>query len=266
MPDDAGAVERIAFLTRSKPRVEILTHLLESGPTTQREFREHVDASRSTVTRALAALEEYDWVRRDGEAYRLTPQGRIVADGLCDLVDTVRATEEIATFIEWFPYAEHDLDLEHLRGAEITASTDTDPYAPLRKHASAVRDASEFRMLLPSIDLRTARSTKDRVLNDDLELELIVSPDVEATISSEEFAPVLREQVAAGGLTVFVSEEAVPFYLGLSDTGSVQVGVEDDEGYPRALLETDCEEVRGWAESVYDEYRDHARVKPAEEF
>lgn len=266
MGDDSGAIDQIAFLTRSKPRVRILTHLLESGPATQRELRERIDTSRSTVTRSLSALTERAWLTEDGDRYRLTPSGRIVADGLAELLDTVQATDELATFIEWFPYGEYDLDLDHLRDAEITASTDPDPYAPSRKHAAAVREASSFRALLPSVDLQLVRGLEDRVLGGELDAEWLVSQGLEETISTGEFAETLHEQISAGGLTVRVCDRPAPFYLGLSDTGLVQIGVEDDEGFPRALLETDSAAIRTWAESVYADFRKHSREKPAAEF
>jgi predicted transcriptional regulator len=265
MDTTSDAIEQLSFLTRSEPRVHILSRLLD-GPATQRVFRDHLDTSRSTVTRSLTALEEQGWVRQDGDRYHLTPPGRIVAEGITDLIDTVRATEELSTFIEWFPVADHDLTLEQLREAEVTASTEADPYAPSRKHADALTRVSSFRMLLPSIDLQLVRSVQDRVVGGDLSIELLVPASMEATLADEEFAPVLREQIAAGGTTVRVCDRGPSFYLGLGDDGTVQVGVEDDEGFPRALLETDATDLRAWAESVYDQYRDGSRVKPVDEF
>lgn len=266
MGDDAGAVEQIAFLTRAEPRVEILTHLLDSGPTTQREFRDHVDASRSTVTRALSALDEHDWIRRDGESWRLTPQGRIVADGLGDLVDTIRATEEISTFLEWFPYAEFDLDLAHIRGAEILSHTPGDPYLPARRQTELLHEVGEFRGLLPSLDIEGTRVVHERIQSGEFEAEIVVPAGLEPTLTTGEYATLFREQIRTGRLTVRVHDGDLPFYLGLGDDGTVQVGVEDDDGFPRALLATDSDDVRAWAESVYRDFRDRARVKPVEEF
>jgi predicted transcriptional regulator len=266
MADESDAIEQISFLTRSESRVRILTHLLTDGPATQRAFRAELDSSRSTVTRALSALTERGWVERTGDSYRLTPPGRIVADGLDALVDTVQATDELATFIEWFPYAEYDVDIEQFRGAEITASTEPDPYAPARKHAALLQEVEQFRMLLPSIDVQMIRTVTERILAGDLELEIMVSPGMEETITADEFAEELGTQIEADGTTVLVTEEPPPFYLGLSDTDLVQIGVEDDEGFPRALVENSNEQLREWAEDVYGSFRDSAREKPIEDF
>jgi len=266
MADESEAIGQISFLTRSESRVGILTQLLADGPTTQREFQEELSSSRSTVTRALSALAKRGWVEREGDRYRLTPQGRIVADGLDTLVDTVQATDELATVIEWFPYAEYDIDIEQFRGADITASTDPDPYAPSRKHATAVQDTSRFRMLLPSIDLQMVRTIEEPAVAGELTVELLVSPGMEGTIEGDDFADALRTQIAADGMTVFVTDEPAPFYLGLSGDGLVQVGVEDDEGFPRALVESEDEKLRAWGEGVYEDVRESAREKPLAEF
>ncbi len=266
MADESGAISSLSFLTRSEPRTRILLQLLSSEPLSRRQFRDRLSVSRSTITRALAALEERDLVAHDDKGYHLTPSGTIVAETIADAVDTLQMTDELSTFLKWFPYSEYDVGLDDLRAAEITVATDVDPYAPARKHAESLRGFDQFRMLLPSIDLQLVRGSDDRIKNGELEMELLVSPDMEQTILAGEFASVLREQIESGNLTVLVSADLVPFYLGLSGGGTVQVGVEDDEGFPRAVLETDAESLRSWGERVYQQFRADARLKPAEEF
>jgi hypothetical protein len=60
---------------------------------------------------------------------------------------------------------------------------------------------------------------------------------------------------------MLVSPTELPFYLGLTDDGCVQIGVEDDDGLPRSLLETTDGDVMEWAESVYRKYRAEAEPK-----
>ncbi|WP_302082022.1 helix-turn-helix transcriptional regulator [Salinibaculum rarum] len=266
MADTSAAIDTLSFLTRSEPRTRILLQLLSSGSTSRRQFRDRFSVSRSTITRALTALEERGLVGHDGATYHLTPTGRIVAETIADAVDTFEVTDELSTFLEWFPYSDHDISLDELSAADITVSTDVNPYAPSRKHAKTVSEHDQFRMLLPSIDLQVARSTDDRLKNGDLELEMIVTPEVEETISTGEFASLLREQIECGSMTVLVSPEPIPFYLGLSGSGTVQVGVEDDEGFPRAVLTAETDALRSWGERVYEQFRADARTKPAAEF
>jgi predicted transcriptional regulator len=265
MSDESGAIDQIAFLTRSEARVQILTHLLATGPTSRRTFRERLAHSRSTITRALSALVDNGYVDRDADEYRLTPMGHIVADGLDDLVDRVQATDELATFLKWFPYAAHDLDVDQLRDTTVTVSTDQNPFAPARELADRLDTASAVRMVLPSTDRQMVERTRERVLAGDLDLEILISPDLEETVTTEPFAPVVREQIEAGGVTISVCADPVPFYLGLVDD-LVLIGVEDDDGFPRALLETDRESAREWGERLFASYREHARTLPQTAF
>jgi len=266
MAEETDPVEQISFLARSESRVRALERLLESGPTTQRELRTHLDASRSTIARTLSALERRSWIEADDGAYRLTPVGTIVAREFGELVDALRTTDELSTFLEWFPYAEFDLELRALRDATITTSTSSDPYAPGRTQTELLRSATRFRGFLPAIDLEGSEVVHEQITERDFAAEIVVSAEVGETITTEEFADLFREQLATGQLTVLVCDGDLPFYLGLADDERVQIGVEDDEGFPRALLDTDTTAVREWAESVYDEYRAAARPKPIDEF
>jgi hypothetical protein len=49
-----------------------------------------------------------------------------------------------------------------------------------------------------------------------------------------------------------VTDEYVPFCLGIVD-GLVQIGVEDDEGVPRALAESSSDELREWARERFED-------------
>ena len=265
MGDRIDALSDVLFLARSAARVRILRHLLESGPATQQEIREELSASRSTVTRTLAALAEREWVRTADGAYRLTPFGKVLTENFLDLLDSFHLASDLAAFLVWFPYREFDLDVEQLREATITRSTDGDPYAPARRQTELFETTDRFRGFLPSIGLEGTKVVHEQITGDALEAEVIVSPSVESTIESGEFATLFREKLRTDRTTVLVAED-VPFYLGLADDRTVQIGVEDGEGFPRALVESRNPSVREWAESVYRRYRQRAREKPIAEF
>ncbi|WP_256391870.1 helix-turn-helix transcriptional regulator [Natronoarchaeum rubrum] len=266
MVDEGDPIEQISFLARSESRVRALERLLASGPATQRELRTHLDASRSTIARTLTGLEQRGWIESVGGAYRLTPAGTIVAEEFGNMVDALRLTDEQSTFLRWFPYAEFDLDRAALRAATITTSTSSDPYAPGRAQTELLRSTTRFRGFLPAIDLEGSEVVHEQITERDFAAEIVVSAGVDETIETEEYADLFREQLATGQLTVLVYDGDLPFYLGLADDERVQIGVEDDEGFPRALLDTDTTAVREWAESVYDEYRAAAQPKPIDEF
>ncbi len=262
--DDTHPVDQVAFLTRSKSRVQILRHLAAAGASTQRDLRDRIDSSRSTVARAVRSLEDHGWIRAENGSYRLTAVGELVVQDLTQLIETMETADELSPFLTWFPLSEYDVDLSQLEDATVVTHSKGDPYAPGRTQTELLRRARRFRALLPSIDLEGARAAHEEIENQDLDAELVVSKDVEETISTDAYAPLLREQIRTGHLTVLVSEREPPFYLGLADDGTVQLGVEDDNGFPQALLESSHESLREWAETVYQEYRATATVKSAD--
>lgn len=258
MDDDSEPVAEIAFLARSETRVRVLEHLLVSEAGTQRELRDELDTSRSTVARSLNALEDRDWVAAENGTYRLTAVGKPVIESFLGVVETVRTTGELAPFLRWFPLSEHDLDVADLHDAEITARTDGEPYAPGRRQTDFLRNATRFRGVLPSLDLEGTKLVHEQITDGTLEAEIVVPPAVVDTINSGEFAGLFREKFETGRLTVLAAADPLPFYLGLADGDGVQVGVEDDEGFPRALLDASGGAVREWGERVYADVRSRA--------
>ena len=259
-------LDQILFLARAESRVRVIELLVESGPATQREIRTRLDVSRTTVSRSLQSLQNRGWVEKSDGAYRLSRAGRIVAAEFGRLLDTVKTVEELSEFLRWYP-ADIDIpDLLDAKDVEVTYSTDADPYAPARRQTEILHTAERLRILLPAIDLDSTKTITEQVTQRGLELETVVSPNVESTVESDEFAPLMREKIQTGRSAVFVAQESLPFYLGLADDGRVQVGLADDEGLPRALLETDDDRIRAWAEGMYEDYREPARIKPASEF
>ena len=259
-------LDQILFLARAESRVRVVELLVESGPATQREIRSQLDASRTTVSRSLQSLQERGWVEKSDGAYRLSRAGRIIAAEFARLLDTVNTVQELSEFLRWYPADVDVPDLLDANDVEVTYSTDADPYAPARKQTEILHTAERLRILLPAIDLDSTKTITEQITQRGLELETVVSPNVESTIESDEFAPLMREKMQTGRSAVFIAQESLPFYLGLADCGRIQVGLADEDGFPRALLETANESISSWAEGVYRDYREQAERKPIEGF
>jgi predicted transcriptional regulator len=252
-PEDI--VDKISFLARAPSRVRILEFLSASAPATERELRDQLSQSRSTISRGVDSLVEAGWVRERPAGLELTPTGALVIREFLGLAETMATAEELSPFLEWFPISEYDLAVDDLQAGTVTAAVDGDPYAPAREHTSRIRTADRFRALLPSIGQNAVSEAHRRILAGDLEATLIVSPSVETCIRTDHLAPQFEEMLSTGRLTVLVAE-SVPFFLGLLDDLTTQIGVEDDDGMPRALFETEDETVREWADALFVEYRE----------
>lgn len=252
--DAAPPLSTLEFLSGSHHRIEILRTLRASGPATRREIRESVDASRSTVRRTLEGFLERDWIASTKAGYRITAAGGFVADEFERFGGTVRVTDEYAPLLQNLPDGVLDVDATWLDGAALTAATEANPYAPARKQTETVRNAERFRGLLPSIELEGARLVHERIVEGDLTASIVLPQAVAETVRSEPFADLFREKIATGRLDVYAYDGEVPLYLGLPDDDAVEIGSENDEGIPRALLQSTDADLRAWGEDTFEEY------------
>lgn len=258
--------EQVLFLVRAKSRVQVVDALSAGESLTQRQLRDRVDASRTTVSRALQSLSDRGWVAETNGAYRLTRAGQHIATALDRLLDTVEAVTELGEFLRWFPSDVSGPDFLAASDVTVTYATDEAPYAPARKQSEILHTADRLRVLLPAVDIESTETLVEQVTERGLDIETTVSPAVESILESEEFAPRVREMIEAGGLSIRVADDDVPFYLGLSDGGTVQIGLASDDGLPRALLETTDEQVYAWAEALYSDVRGRTEPKTLDDF
>lgn len=255
--------DQILFLARARSRVQILRYLAESGPTTQRKLRSELDASRTTVSRSLKSLTAKRWVENVDNTYRLTRTGEVITAEFTGLLDTMKAVEKLDEFYRWFPSDVEAPDFLDVSDVEVTYSTNAAPYAPARKQSEILHTADRLRILLPATDLESTELIAEQVTERGLDLETVVTPDVEAVLDSDEFVPLVSEMVESGNSKIFVARTTLPFYLGLADDYRVQIGLADDDGLPRVLLETTDENIREWAAGLYRDYRKQASQKSA---
>lgn len=248
------AIEEIEFLTRSHSRIAAFDELRTEGSLTKTELRDRLNVSRTTVTRNLDALKERNWVTKANGEYAITRIGELVADELFDLVEVMRTAARLEGIMEWIPDEEFDLDLRCLTDADITLADPSDPYAPAREHANRLESADEFRGLLPAVGHEPMRSARQGVLNGARHELVFERPVAQVIQSKEEYTNLIEEMESTGRIEVRVVDDSIPYYVGLLN-GTVQIGVEDDNGLPRALLETDSDEARKWAERTYERYR-----------
>lgn len=244
--------DEIAFLAGSEPRAAIVAALARDGPLSTDALVDRSEAARVTVTRNLEQLAERGHVVERPDGHRLTPLGDLLADEFLALVETVETAAPLAPVLSRLPPEAFDLDPRALAGASVTVSTDANPYAPATTHAERLASASRARLLLPALNPPELRADEPRLRSGALEVEMLVSPAVAAKLRGE-LSALVADLFDAEGLTVYECDRPVPFFLGIVDE-TVQVGVADDEGIPRALAETDDAAVREWATATLEAY------------
>lgn len=252
-----GETEDIEFLARSETRVRLMNELHRDGTLNRDDLRSRFDASRTTIQRNLAALEDRGWVRNENRTYSLAPCGEMVADEFLDLVDTVSIADRLQPVLRWVDRTELDFDPELVADADVVTGKPGDPWAMVNRHVRRLRRADDVRSLLPLTGLHAMEVGRDRVVEHGATATHIATPSVVETFrTNPNYERYYDDLVETERYELYRYEDEIPYYLGIID-GVVQIGV-DEDGEPRALLETRNDDVREWAVSKFRDYRTQA--------
>lgn len=239
-------------------RWEVLDRL-RKATADKRTLVEDVDCSRSTVNRAIRELESVDMVEHiDGE-YEVTPLGETVASRFEEVMETIELRTQFKPFLHWVPEDEFDLELQHLRDAELLLPKPGDPYAMINQHVDIVSRTTDHNCVLPLIGLHALTAGHEQVVENGAHVELVVAPKAaDALQFDSDYAELTEEMAATGRFRLYRYDGTIPYFVGLFDN-TVQIGV-DDDGEPRALVETDNPEVQEWAATTIQDYKRQAEL------
>lgn len=254
--------EEIEFLARSSGRVELLELFAAQNPRTRTGIQQQSSATRTTVQRNLDALQTHGLIEHDPhtQEYELTLTGKLLTSAFLDLLETVDTLQTLEPILRWMPRTafEFPFELSRLADATIVTPAPGDPYAPVSLHIDALKRSSHTRLLLPVMGLDALEIGRQKVEDTDTKLESVVHANIAAAFDEN---PTYQEQarlgMETGQFSIAVYDDTIPCYLGIFDD-VVQLGVENDEGVPQGMIETDDEAVRAWAERTYAEYEHEA--------
>lgn len=252
-------VEEMEFLTRSEIRPRLLRALRGGGRSTRTELRREFDVSRTTLQRNLNALAERGWIRNANNQYWIAPCGAMIADGFDSFHETMCAAERLRPSLRWISPEDLDVALADLADAEVVVSDPSDPYAPVNTHVEALKTAERVRAVLPSVGRDAVEVAAGRIEAGHARYELVVSEGcLDVLLEDPKYTRYVNGMLDSRRFSVAVTDREIPYYLGVLDE-SVQIGVEDADGIPRALVETDAESVRAWADRTVSSYSEDAR-------
>ncbi len=250
---DPDPLEEIEFLARSSNRIEVLAALVERART-RRDLAEAVDVSQSTLGRILGDLAERNWVTAEGDRYRATATGRLVATGITDLRERLETETRLRDVVEWLPTGSFDFDLSHLREATITTPSQTRPNAPIGRMLELLGETDNALLLSHAFNEQKLRLVRDRTVDGDLATKGVFTADaIDALTATAELRDLLDDVVASESAEIRVDSGEIPIAVEVTDART-HLLLRDDEGIVRAALDTDDETVRSWAEKLH---RDH---------
>ena len=243
-----------------------LLETLGVGPLEKRTLEEELEISRSTIDRGIRELEALDLVE-------WTPAG-FVRTTIGDLVTReYRSFEEtIHTLVRFEPFMRHVppgvIDVELLDGADLVVAEAGNPYAMIDRHVERLRNMDHCRVTLPITGLHAGEVSATQIVENGARGELVVCPAVaDVHWNDPQFSQMVEEMLGTGRVDYYVYEGDLRFSLAIIDEFVQLVAVDGDE--PRALIESAAEDLYGWAERTFEEYKQAAtevsatRLEPA---
>ena len=250
---DADPLDEIEFLARSANRIEVLSALVEDTLTRQ-ELADRVDVSQPTLGRILRDLEDRRWVAADGDRFRVTATGELVATGITDLRDRLATETKLRDVIEWVPTDAVDVDLCHFSDAEITTPTQTRPNAPIERMLDLLGETEQASLLSHAFNGQKLRLVRDRTVDGSLQTRGVFGEEaIRAIEATADLRELLVDIVASEAAEIRVVSAEIPVAVEVTDSRT-HLLLRDDDGIVRASLDTADPTVRSWAEDLHKQY------------
>ncbi|WP_340098017.1 transcriptional regulator FilR1 domain-containing protein [Salinibaculum salinum] len=250
---DADPLEEIEFLARSANRIEVLAALVEE-PQTRQSLADSVGVSQPTLGRILRDLTKRKWVRADGDQYRVTATGELVATGITDLRERLATETKLRDVIEWIPTDTVDVGLHHFADARITTPSQTRPNAPIKRMLELLSETDHALLLSHAFNEQKLQLIRDRSVEGKLTTRGVFAEDaIEAIEATADLRELLADIVASEAAEIRVVSTDIPVAIEVTDSRT-HLLLRNDEGIVRASLDTDDETVRAWAERLHEKY------------
>lgn len=234
---------------------------LAERPLSKPELVDETATSRSTVDRAIDALQGEGLVRRDGGEYELTLTGRYALREFDEYRSRLDALQRAHDVLRVLP-TDAEIEPAALVGATVRES----PYYPndvaFQSVVELVRQGEHVRAVGPALPPRYIGDVEQRVARNDLGVEFVMTPTVVDMIDRVP-CDELRELARHDAVTVAELDERVPYALWMvesadgTDSGLV---VYTDTGV-KGVVRNDTDAMTEWARETFETYRDRAEPR-----
>jgi len=247
------------FARTPSSRGDVLRALIED-PASTPDLVDRVDASRSTVDRALEDLQGCGLVRRSEDTYEATAVGVQTYEAYRSYLRRLEALDRVGEVFEPLP-PDAPLNAEALVGADVLWPETHAPGSVLHHTTGIVERATRICGVGPAIFTEYIQAHRAAVEANDCSLEYVLPPGVIETARST-FTEAWADLRETGALDLRVIDEALPYELWHAETPSgahAGITVFDDRGVHGAVV-NDTDAMVSWARSEFRAYRERARA------
>ena len=231
-----------------------LLSALHRGPADLQTLEDSVSSSRSTIHRALTAFEDVGLVRKIDGKFELTRTGALVARETTDFCSRITTACRMEPFLNTIQSTDVEIPIGAFSGATVLRPESGRPHFAVKRITELIEESESIR-ILSSVISPVYVDVAHREMMSGTEIEVIFDTHVIDVIESE-----YRDQAESAletGRFVILEHDSIPFELFLFD-GNVGLTAHDEDGIPRAFVETDAADAIEWAESLYERFRREA--------
>jgi predicted transcriptional regulator len=255
------SVEEMEYLARSAHRVGVLTALSEES-CDRAELCEATGASPATMSRVIGDFEERGWIVRDGRTYELTRLGEFVTEELVDFCESLATERKLRDVWRWLPSEMSRFDVDLFEDAVVSYPGPGYPSQPLERIAELVGGTESLRGFGATVVKSNTLDAAFTRIMDGMESEYVYDPAVFEVVYS--WNPELVTEATGLENCTHLVHDSLP------DGDRCGLIILDDRvaicchdgpvGALRAVVDTDSPAAREWADSVYQQVRDDARL------
>lgn len=249
--------DTVAFLAGSPNRIAVLDALVTLGSVSRRDLVDEVGVSRVTVGRIVDEFEARGWATRHGTEYRVTPIGEVVGDTFGSLLRTIASMDRLSTVLPWLP-ADFDIDVRRLETARITVPTWSDSVAPIRRAAQITAGLDVLRVCASGVAPDVIKGIRDAAVEDGADVEVVMTRSARDVITHDRTMWGWFDDLLDVGGRIY-DHPGHPYLIAICDQTAV-IGVNDDAGMPRGLVESSDSAVLDWVCSTIGRCREEAHL------
>lgn len=232
--------ELISVLESRREFLEVLGE----GPLMQADLARELDVSRSTVTRAVQALEERDLIERTASEYEITSFGKAALRSLERYRETIRELQEARDLLQYVP-PEAPFDPGLLPDGSYHLIEPGHSYRIQERVNEAFREATRIEGVSRTRSaIEALHIFRQKIFEEERPIELVLSPDLYRHVRTEfqddgvferDHVSVSVAESVAYGLFVIDRESTETTILVVYDQKDAMKGVLFNES-PRAVL------------------------------
>lgn len=244
----------VASLADTLRKREPLLSILADGPRDQRDLRDDLDVSRSTVYKSLQELEAVGLVTDSEGGYRLTGFGRLAWQRHDTYLARLQRLDEARPLLDAIP-SEWRVPLSVFEHGRITIPGRHAPERPLTQLEKLGLKADRLRVASPAGMPRYLADIHESVAADELQATLVVESDGLDRLQTgyDRF----EAAVATDDLDICLVDDTLPFAIALFDDSYIALFAYDEGILVGATFSHDPGAVR-WGERVFADIRERS--------